>query len=93
MAANSTFTRQWSGSGQAQNFAAYIVYGVTAADTVNLSADFVKVETAYCVSSTGTATSATCTVSGTTVTIPAGPSTDDVLIFVKGARVQNIASA
>lgn len=92
MATNSTFSRVWFGTGLAQNFATYIIYSATAADTVNLNNDFVKVEAAYCCSSTGTATSATCSVSGTTVTIPSGPSVDDVLLFVKGARVQTVTS-
>lgn len=93
MAANTTFSRVYAGAGPAQNVCLYIVYSATAAETVNVSADFVKVTAAYLTDSTGTATSATCSVSGTTITIPAGPSVDDVFLFVKGARVQNIASA
>lgn len=88
MAANSTFSLFWQGSGPAQNAAVYVVYSATAAQTVDVAAQFVKVTTAYCTDSTGTATSATCSVSGTTITIPAGPSVDDVFLFVKGARVQ-----
>lgn len=88
MAASTTFSLFWQGSGPAQNAATYIAYGVTAADTVNVSAQFVKVTAAYCCSSTGTATSSTCSVSTTTITIPAGPSNDDVFLFVVGARVQ-----
>lgn len=91
MAASTAFTRLFI-NGTTEAVAVYAVYGVTAADTVSVAADFVKASSGYWVSSTGTVTTATASASGTTLTIPSGPSVDDGYLFVFGSRVQTLAS-
>lgn len=91
MAAITSFTRVYI-SGTTEAAAFYAVYTADAADTMNLSADFVKVVTAFWIPSTGSSSAGTMTPSGTTVTVPASASDDDGWMAVQGARVQTITS-
>lgn len=69
--------------GQAAMMAVYVIRNVTAADTVNLSADFLNVKQAAMIGST-VAGSAVASVTGTTITIPAGVSGDAIYLMVWG---------
>lgn len=70
----------------------YIVYDATAAETIDLSAEFVKVTQAFWLPSTGSSSAGTMSPSGTTVTIPASASSDDGYMAVQGARAQAATS-
>lgn len=61
----------------------YALKNVTAADTVDVGAEFKVVKRAGIVSDTGT-TIASCTITGTVLTIPSGPTADGVWLLVVG---------
>lgn len=69
--------------------AVFSVYGVTAADTVDLSAYFKKVTQAnyYPTTGSGTAGASMTVSSNSTVAIPTGPAVDDGYIVAFGAPV------
>lgn len=69
--------------GQAAMMAVYVVRNVTAADTVNLSSDFLNIKQAAMIGST-VAGSAVASVSGTVITIPAGVSGDAIYLMAWG---------
>lgn len=64
----------------------YRVYGITAADTIQVSADFGNVLAAYFVPTTGVVAAAAAVISANTLLAPAGAlSKDDGYLFVYGA--------
>jgi hypothetical protein len=64
----------------------YRVTGITAADTIQMSADFAKVTTAYLIVTTNNALTAAPAISANTLLTPAGAlSLDDGYLIVWGA--------
>lgn len=75
--------------GVTERLVIYRVFGITAADTIQTSGDFVKVSTAYFVPTTGAVASAAAPISASTVLTPAGAlALDDGYLIVFGSGVQ-----
>ena len=70
--------------GVCERTALYALKGTTAADTVDVGAEFRVVKRAGIVSATGTTIAAISGISGTNLTIPAGPAADGVWLLVVG---------
>jgi uncharacterized membrane protein len=73
--------------GACSRTALYSMKNVTAADTVDVAADFKVVKRAGIVSSSGTTIAAIATITGTALTIPTGPANDGVWLLVVGVSV------
>lgn len=81
----------YPGPGAGQAIGLFTVYGVTAADTVQLSGWFQRVLQADYYPATGSGTAgATMTVTGNTnLTIPTGPAVDDGYVVAFGAPLSS----
>jgi hypothetical protein len=71
--------------GSTTKVALYRVVGVTAADTFDMSADFVKVLAAFLVITATAAASQPAISANTTLTVGAGPALDDAYLLVFGS--------
>lgn len=75
--------------GTTNRFAVYRVFGITAADTIQLSGDFANVTAAYFVPTTGVVAAAAAGIGSNTVITPAGAlAKDDGILIAYGAGVQ-----
>jgi hypothetical protein len=75
--------------GTTSRLVVYRVYGITAADTVQVSADFGNVLAAYFIPTTGAVAAAAAGISGNTLLTPAGAlAKDDGYLIVFGAGIQ-----
>ncbi len=75
--------------GTTSRLCVYRVFGLTAADTISMAADFGNVLAAYFIPTTGAVAAAAAPISGNTVLTPAGAlAKDDGYLVVFGAGVQ-----